>query len=663
MKRKKKPVKLLTLDTETYNGLIGSLKKIAIFDGFKTTYGNTFEDIEPELENWYKNGYDVHIYIHNIEFDARKIPVIFDEKHIIWEKCFVINGKLATIKNKHWTFHDSFKILPKSLHDLSEDFDVEHGKLNLFEAVKEKKQEFLVFDEKGQVLENETLVNFLDKCDINDELFIEYLGYDVISLYEVLQVLMSVSGVPLEDFVKKISTASLSRHIFKTGFKGQVFRHDGYSKTDYEMLCCHKYKNGDPVEDFVRCSYSGGRTEVFKMLLRGRAFHYDINSMYPFVMQFKEFPIGEPCFYSKPSVAQEIFENWMEDHIGLGFISCTVFIPKQHIPPLPVKMGKLTFPCGTVYGVWTYNELEYAIKNCGVKILEYREVCHYERTFKVFENFIASMWQIKQTGKETNNNALATFGKLLMNVGYGYTGMSRDKTKLIPIAKMYDVDKKDIVYINDELGYCEVKADVQSEYIQVQVASYVTAYARLELLKMLLYADTNGEVYYCDTDSIVTNVEFPPEVLDKIALGKWDVENQPNYGLFLMPKVYVETDGKKLTKKFKGVSKSTQAQYTLSDYKNFYKELLEVKTDDIVVERNKIVMRSIMYMEKTGTNFLSYEMRDKKMNLNNLQKRQMFYDENRTEPWFFETEKDFQEFDYNKTKRVDISILRKDGKR
>ena len=46
--KKQKPVKLFTLDTETYNGLFGGLKRIAIYDGNKVIYGYTFEDIEKD---------------------------------------------------------------------------------------------------------------------------------------------------------------------------------------------------------------------------------------------------------------------------------------------------------------------------------------------------------------------------------------------------------------------------------------------------------------------------------------------------------------------------------------------------------------------------------------------------------------------------------------
>ena len=73
-----------------------------------------------------------------------------------------------------------------------------------------------------------------------------------------------------------------------------------------------------------------------------------------------EYPIGKPQYTEKPALAKHFYESWKQNKIGLGFVNCRVFIPMQHIPPLPVKMGKLCFPCGEVYGTWTYEELEYA---------------------------------------------------------------------------------------------------------------------------------------------------------------------------------------------------------------------------------------------------------------------------------------------------------------
>lgn len=645
--RKKKPIKLLTLDTETYNGLIGSLKRIAVYDGEKVTYGYRFSDIEPLLLDYEKSGFNVHIYIHNLEFDARKIPELFEADRIIWDKCFIINNKLATIATKKYTIHDSFKLLPMSLAKLSKDFGVEHGKLDLWEEVQSTYPD-----------EYADIVDFLDRCHVDDEVYLKYLGFDVISLYEIIEILLEVSGVPLEQFVKKISTASLSRYIFKTGYKGKLFQNPFNNKTDYEMLCSYKWHFDLETEEFIRCSYCGGRTEVFKPELLNGGFHFDVNSLYPFVM-LKEFPVGKPKMYSNAIVAKEFFENWLVEHNGLGFVSCSVYIPEQHIPPLPVKMGKLVFPTGYVYGTFTFTELEYAMKNCGVQIVEYREVCHFERTYPVFTNFIETMYKIKEEGTETGNEALRTFGKLLMNVGYGYTGMTRDKTKLESITKLpeYMQEGKEIVYINEELGYIEVPANVTSEYIQVQVASYVTSYARLILLDALRKADEIGEVYYCDTDSIVCSEPLPPDMVDGVKLGAWDLEAEPIKALFLKPKVYSEVLENKTNIKFKGISKETQKNLTFDDYEMLLEELETKKNDFVLVEKNKLMMRSIMYLEKNGLDLASYEYRDKKMNINTIEKRNMDYKNNCTSPLHFDSEQDFDNFSFSPKRKVDISTL------
>lgn len=643
-KKKRKPIKIITLDTETYNGLLGNLKKIAIYDGKQIYYGDTFNDIQLILANYHKAGFTVHVYIHNMEFDLRKI---WDSiKHeVVWEKSLAINGKMATLYCEQYIFHDSFKLLPMALAKLSKDFEVEHGKLDLWEECK-----------KRYPKQYKNLVDFLDRCPIDDPLFIEYLGYDVLSLYEVIEKLIDLTGIEPEDFVKRVSTASLSRFIFKNGHKGKIFKQNGNTLTDYDYLCLYKWQFDLETEDFIRQSYCGGRTEVFKIVLDHKGKHYDVNSEYPYVCHDKVFPIGKPTFTDKPKIVEYNWNKWLKYHEGLGFLNCTVYIPKQNIPPLPVKMGKLVFPCGVVCGVWTYTELEYAIKNCGVKILEYHAMCHFEKTYPIFKNFIKEFYQMKEQATIENNKSKRQFAKLIQNVAYGYTGMKREKSKLIPLEEIEKYNLEDINYIDDQLGFAEVTSNVDSEYIQVQVASYVTSYARLVLLDALRYCDARGNVYYCDTDSIVTDVPLPPEKIHKTKLGFWDLESEPDRGIFLMPKVYTEREANETNIKFKGISKETQKTLTFEYYDMILQELKDGIKDGRTVEKNKTLLRSILYMQKQNLPNNYYEVRDKKMNYRNAQKRQMFYDENRTEPLYFETIDDFMNFEFKKLpKRVQLN--------
>ena len=124
-----------------------------------------------------------NLYIHNLEFDIRRMPKIFEKGNIIWSQTKLINGKYATITCMNYTFHDSFKILPESLASLSQSFDLEHGKLDLWDEV-----------QRTYPGEYENHVDFLTRCHKDDPLYLKYLGYDVISLYELIQKLIEISS-------------------------------------------------------------------------------------------------------------------------------------------------------------------------------------------------------------------------------------------------------------------------------------------------------------------------------------------------------------------------------------------------------------------------------------------------------------------------------------
>lgn len=663
----KNPVKILTLDTETYDGVKGKLKRIAVYDGKEVMYGYSYKDIENFLIKLSKC-YDVHIYIHNLEFDLRKIPELMERGVIDWEKSLVINHKVATIKCKYFTLHDSFKILPMSLKSLSDGFSVECGKLDLWEEVKklynydydsaeEYQKKTKRNDWEDYCLENgiyTDLVDFLDRCDIDNELFLKYLGYDVISLYQVIEKFRTLLDMDVKTFCKCPSTSSISRYVFKNGYQGSMFVHDANIKTDFEIMCEYNWKNNLEVEEFIRASYVGGRCEVFKMKA-GKANHYDYNSIYPSHMDDGAlFPVGKPTYYEKPILAKKEWEYWLENHKYLGFLACDVYIPKQNIPPLPVRMGKLVFPCGHATGVWTFEELEFAVKECDVEITNFHAVCIFKKSFPIFENFVDVFADLKVQASKDKNKALRTMCKLLLNTGYGYTGMCRDdKTQLKNYADLDKYDLEDIKWTDKELGYIEVVAEIKSKYVQPQIASYVTSRSRVSLLKALRYADANGEVYYCDTDSVVTTAELPPDWVDNDELHKWKCEKQIESGIFLKPKVYTEIELGENNKqivdvKFKGVSKDTQRLLTYEFYEHLYDKMKNSTEEEIIVERDKVLLRGIMHIIKEDKDLLSYEVRDKKMKLHVKEKRMIDFDNNVTIPYFFESLDEFEKFDFDK---------------
>lgn len=656
MARKSKPKKLITLDTETYNGLLGDLKRIAIYDGYDITRGYTFSDVQPKIYEWANKGYDVHIYIHNMEFDLRKIPEVLNIKNVKWNSTKLINGKYVILSCKKYTMHDSFKLLPMSLKKLSQDFDLKHGKLDLWEEVQK------VYP--GQYTD---VVDFLDRCPVDDELFVRYLDYDVLSLYELIEKLCSVAGIPFDELIWCMSTASLSKRIFKNGFKGVPFQTEGYDKTDFQFLTKNKWWSSSKeikqnfsmvpvsyidIENKIRESYCGGRTEVFKPHLKAGkgvvGYHMDVNSLYPSVMIDAEYPISAAEFFTRPDDIEFKFGAWRRHNVGLGFIKAIVYIPKCDIPPLPVKAGKLVFPCGYVEGTWTYNELAHAIEKYNVEVIEYKEMIHFAETFKVFKNLINVFSEMKAQAKKDDNNALYTLSKLIMNTSYGWTALRRDdKTEMKDISKLAKYEEEErVLRVDEELGCIEIISDVITDSIQVQVASYVTSYARLTLLKAFeTLKEMGATVYYCDTDSIVSDMLLPQHMLHSSKLGLWDVEGYVKEGIFLQPKVYYEETDEKMKIKFKGVSRDTQKTFDRQFIVNLYNKLAEGVEKEVVVEENKELLRSIKYIQQHQLDFNSFEIRDKKMYLLNQQKRIMDYNNNTTEPHYIESIIDFYNFD------------------
>lgn len=651
MPRKKKDVKLFTLDTET-DGLGGSIRRIAIYDGENVTYGYNFGDVEHVLINASKE-YSVHCYIHNLDFDARKCPEIFREGNVKWNQCLVINRRYATITCEHYTLHDSFQMLPMSLAKASKSFDLKHGKMDLWEEV-----------QKVYPGQYKSHVDFLSRCDVDDDIYLKYLGFDVIALYELIEKLVSVSTIPLDKIVKCPTTASMSKYLLRNGYNNKPFISDKRTKTDFELMTVNKYWLSDkPLKEHpevtyrqleykMRDGYYGGRTEVFTPLLQGdkeiNGFHYDVNSLYPFVCGAFEYPIGVPSFYTNTTKISYIWRFWLQKHRGLGFIKAKVFIPKQKIPPLPSRLDKLCFLTGYIEGTWTFNELEYAVKNCGVKIVEFIEMIFFKNTFPVYRNFMKVFGDMKEEASKNKNVALTAFSKLIMNTAYGWTCMSRDdKSELDYIEKIDKYIGSDrLISYDKELGFCEVKSIVRTETIQVQIGAYVTSYARLVLLDALRKQAEKGEVYYCDTDSIVCEKPMSEDMVNNVVIGKWKEENVLKKGLFLQPKLYTEQTAEEYHFKFKGVTKERQKSFTYEFYEDIYNALCNHQKGTIEVEEHIERLSSLVTAQKRNKNPNEVIITSKNLNLENVQKRNINYKLNYSEPWHMSSFEEFYNFDF-----------------
>jgi len=88
----------------------------------------------------------------------------------------------------------------------------------------------------------------------------------------------------------------------------------------------------------------------------------------------------------------------------------------------------------------------------------------------------------------------------------------------------------------------------------VFIASYITSKARLQLFQAIdVVRSIGGSVYYCDTDSIFTDVELPSSMTSESILGRWKKERNITRGVFWGSKTYIYESEGKVIKKLKGI--------------------------------------------------------------------------------------------------------------
>jgi len=472
----------------TYN------KKIIICETIKEIVDNMIK-LKGIFYSHYGGGFDNHFlikYLRNNDFSM---------------KWFNINSSLNKIcvyyKNsnkKLFELRDSFTILPFSLRILAKEF-----------TNKEKMD--------------------IDRSNIkgySKEKINEYVASDSIILFEVIEKYLNL----------------LNKNTIKCTISSECF-------TEHKKLYNHKKLRIPSVFDkFIRNSYAGARTEVFKRY--GKNLHYyDFKSMYPSILYEKEFPAGKFILTRK-----FIYDKF-------GFYKCSVKAPNNlNIPFLHTyKDGKLIFCLGSFKGTYTSIEIEKAL-SLGYKItIDYGY--YFTEKVKPFKDYVSKWYKLKQEAEDKGNSALRFISKLYLNTLYGKFGQRRTFRKIInkeqPI-KYYLNNGFNIKDYNEDLNILITEEESKSKYTMVHIASFTTAYARIKLYeKFEEVISKGGEIFYCDTDSIITNIEL--EIGKK--LGDLDLENEIKEGIFLFPKFYsIRLYDNSVISKHKGLNNN----YDFSEY-------------------------------------------------------------------------------------------------
>lgn len=111
--------------------------------------------------------------------------------------------------------------------------------------------------------------------------------------------------------------------------------------------------------------------------------------------------------------------------------------------------------------------------------------------------------------------------------------------------------------------------------VSISLSAAITGYARIYMAEVKLYIlSKGGQIYYSDTDSIVTDIELSSDLIGD-GLGQFKLEAKVNEGFFITNKTYclVLHDGYK-TKKNKGIvikaKGVNEKSLSLKDFEDMY---------------------------------------------------------------------------------------------
>lgn len=292
----------------------------------------------------------------------------------------------------------------------------------------------------------------------------------------------------LGSFAKTLASQSLN-----------AFRHRFMTKDIY-------IHNSKDVTELERISYHGGRVECFYIgkLPKEKYYNLDVNSMYPSVMLKNEYPVKYLYHIVRPPVA--FLKGVLKTKCVIAKVKLRT---KENIFPYVLE-NKLVFPIGEFITTLTTRELQYALAKNYIK--EVLEMAVYKKAI-IFDKYVKFFYNSRLKFTKQHNYSFAYLSKLLLNSLYGKFGQRNEIYEVTnERSKLGDGYYEEWNYQTSKIEKYRVIAGVEETFVGHQegfnsfpaIPSHVTADARLLLDKFLKIAGYSN-VFYCDTDSVITN--------------------------------------------------------------------------------------------------------------------------------------------------------------
>jgi hypothetical protein len=451
----------LTLDIETYKTIDGILTPfcISFFDGknvsnfWLTDYSSSEELVLSALSSLLKRKYNNwNVYMHNMA----KFDIIFLFKYLveIAELYPVIhNNRIISIvanygENKKYkiNFRDSFLILLNSLSGLCKSFKVDSPKIQfpiLFLNEENLNYEGLVPDKsffKNITNENwESYRNsFMNNWNLRKEA-IKYCNLDCISLYQVL--------IKFNELIFKLFNLNIHHYPTLPSLAFAIFRSNFMKEENIPQL-------SGKISDDIRSGYTGGSVDVFipESKPGKNIYCYDVNSLYPYQMQSKDLPVGQPSRFNGDilKINPDAF----------GFFYCKVIAPDNIKHPILQTHVNTGNGIRTISPIGTWEDMLFSEEMINAQRFGYKFDILWGYTFErcnVFKDYVDFLYNLRL--EYDKSNPLNFIAKILLNSLYGRFGMDDKFTDVKVIHKNYSED-----YINKYFDYLESIEDLGDHF-------------------------------------------------------------------------------------------------------------------------------------------------------------------------------------------------------
>ncbi len=307
-----------------------------------------------------------------------------------------------------------------------------------------------------------------------------------------------------------------------------------------------------------RDAYTGGRVEAFWVGERnGEPYtKLDVNSMYPYVMKTKPYPL-KLVSYSENLPVEKLPYKMSRYYL---IADCEI----ETIEPVyPYRSNhKLIFPTGRFRTVLHQAEIEIALSHGSIKKV-YRASAY--EPGDIFSDYIDYFYGLKIKAEGSGDRITRHQAKILMNSLYGKFGQRETVSKIMdnPAEPKFTrlTGYSETLHQRVEVNYMGSQIEIrykggEATYSFPAIAGAVTAYARVYLWELMIIAGLE-HAFYVDTDSLIVDDDGLRNLtpyLDPNRLGALKVEGVSDTVIIRGAKDYVF--GSEV--KHKGLPKSAQ---------------------------------------------------------------------------------------------------------